>query len=51
MVLAPTGRTIAFTGIEIGRIAEGQIVERWGTYDQLGWFQQLGIIPPSSEGG
>ena len=49
--LAPTGRAIAFTGIEILRLAEGQIVERWGTYDRLGWFQQLGLLPPAGQTG
>ena len=43
--LAPTGRAVAFSGVEILRIADGQIVERWGTFDRLGLLQQLGAIP------
>ncbi len=51
MGLAPTGRATAFSGIEILRILDGQIVERWGTYDRLGWLQQLDAIPPPAAPG
>jgi predicted ester cyclase len=43
--IPPTGREVAFTGIEIYRLANGKIVERWGEFDQLGILQQLGVIP------
>lgn len=41
---APTGR-IGFTEvIDICRIEDGKIVERWGVPDQLGMMLQLGLI-------
>ena len=42
---SPTGKTITYTGIDIFRIAEGKIVERWGEIDALGLMQQLGTLP------
>jgi steroid delta-isomerase-like uncharacterized protein len=45
MGLPPTGKKATITGIEIYRIADGKIVERWGNFDQLGMLQQLGVIP------
>ena len=41
----PTGRRIAYTGIDINRIRDGRIVESWVQYDALGLLQQLGIVP------
>ena len=32
-------------GVNIFRIADGKIVERWGRLDQLGLLQQLGLAP------
>jgi steroid delta-isomerase-like uncharacterized protein len=43
--MPPTGKTVAFTGVVIHRIAGGKIAEEWGTWDQLGLMQQLGAIP------
>lgn len=40
-----TGKTIALRGINIFRIADGKIVERWGQLDQLGLLHQLGLAP------
>jgi predicted ester cyclase len=37
----PTGRRVSATGIGIGRIADGQIVESWAAYDALGLLEQL----------
>lgn len=42
MGMAPTGRKITVTGIDIFRMAEGKIVERWGSFDLAGMMQQLG---------
>ncbi len=39
---APSGRMIRFTGIEIIRVENGKIVERWGEWDGLGLLDQLG---------
>jgi predicted ester cyclase len=41
--LAPTGRKVSFRGLQIARFADGKAVERWGSSDQLGMFQQLGV--------
>lgn len=43
--LAPTGRTIEIRGLQIGRFENGQIVERWGSSDELGILKQLGVDP------
>ena len=45
MALAPTGRSFNITGTDIFRIEGGRIVEHWSEVDQLGLFQQLGVIP------
>ena len=37
-----TGRQISIRGMQIARFQEGQIVERWGSSDQLGILQQIG---------
>jgi len=42
---APTGREVVLRGVNIFRIADGKIVERWGRLDQLGLLQQLGLAP------
>ncbi|MGH3614120.1 MAG: ester cyclase [Pseudonocardia sp.] len=43
--VAPTGRRIEVRGLQIGRFANGQIIERWGSTDELGIMQQLGASP------
>jgi steroid delta-isomerase-like uncharacterized protein len=40
----PTGRTVAVPGINIFRIRDGRIVERWGRLDELGLMRQLGLV-------
>ena len=42
MGLQPTGRVACWTGIDIYRLAAGQIVEHWTNFDQMGMMQQLG---------
>jgi steroid delta-isomerase-like uncharacterized protein len=39
----PTGHDVALRGVNIFRIADGKIVERWGRLDDLGLLQQLGL--------
>jgi steroid delta-isomerase-like uncharacterized protein len=44
--IAPTGRQTSIIIIEIARFADGKIVEQWGSRDDLGMLQQLGVIIP-----
>ena len=41
---APTGRSIRFKGIEIIRIRNNRINERWGEWDGIELLQQLGRL-------
>jgi predicted ester cyclase len=45
MGIAPTGKQVRMSGIDIFRIAEAKIVEMWNQEDVLGMMQQLGAIP------
>ncbi len=45
MGIAPTGKQVTMSGIDIFRIADGKVVELWGQEDMLGMMQQLGAIP------
>ncbi len=42
--IAPSGREVAMTGIDMIRLAEGKMVEDRVEVDQLGMMQQLGVI-------
>lgn len=47
---AATGRPVTnYTGINIFRFANDQVVEVWNVRDDLGLYAQLGLIPPRSE--
>jgi steroid delta-isomerase-like uncharacterized protein len=41
--VAPTGRRIAFRGIEILRIENDRVAERWGEWDGMDLLVQLGL--------
>ena len=43
--VAPTGHAVALPGINIFRLRDGRIVERWGRLDDLGFLKQLGVVP------
>lgn len=43
MGVAPTGKQITWTGIEIDRIENGKIVESWVDWDKYRFFQGLGL--------
>ena len=45
MGVAPSRRVITLKGINIFRVRDGRIVERWGRLDDLGFFRQLGLAP------
>ena len=48
--LPPTGRRVAAGGLELYRLAEGKIVERWAVVDTLGLLRQLGAAPSDGAG-
>jgi predicted ester cyclase len=41
---SPTGQDVVLRGVNIFRITDGKIVERWGRLDDLGLLRQLGIV-------
>jgi steroid delta-isomerase-like uncharacterized protein len=43
--IPPTGKQAVWTGIDILRVVNGKIVERWSERDLLGMMEQLGILP------
>ena len=43
---AATNRPARFIGLGTARIRNGQIVEGWNVFDQLGMLTQLGVIAP-----
>lgn len=43
--IPPTYKKAKISGIDIVRIKNGKMVERWGQADLLGLIKQLGIIP------
>ena len=45
MGIPPTGKSVNVTGIAIDRFENGQSVEHWEVFDQMGLMQQLGVIP------
>lgn len=45
MGVPPSGREVSLKGINIFRIRDGRICERWGRLDDLGLLQQLGVVP------
>jgi len=42
---APTGRQVRVTGIGLDLVRDGLIAESRVTWDALGFFQQLGLVP------
>ncbi len=40
----PRGRSVYFKGIEIIRIRDGRITERWGEWDGIDLLEQLGRV-------
>ena len=43
MGVGPSGATVTLPGINIFRLRDGRIVERWGHLDDLGFLRQLGV--------
>ena len=48
--IPPTGKSIKARGVQIARFADGKMVERWGSSDELGILKQLGVEPKKKEG-
>ena len=44
--MAPTGKHITWSFIDIWRVAGGKLAEHWVEADMLGMMQQLGLMPP-----
>jgi predicted ester cyclase len=42
--IEPSGTTCSLAGINMFRVADGRIVERWGRVDELGMLRQLGVV-------
>jgi predicted ester cyclase len=47
--IAATGNRVEVTGIDIVRVADGQLTEGWVELDGLSWMQQLGVIPAPAQ--
>jgi steroid delta-isomerase-like uncharacterized protein len=45
MGIPATGKQVSVGGIAIDRFEDGQSVEHWEIFDQMGLMQQLGVIP------
>ncbi len=45
MGVAPTGRTVEFSGVDIIRVDGGKVVEYWGAMDTMSLMQQVGAVP------
>ncbi len=50
MGIAPSGKPVSMSGIDIMRVVNGKLVEHWGNEDDLGMMQQLGAIPQAAGG-
>lgn len=50
MGLAPTGRRVRTSGIEVFRLAGGKLAEHWATFDALGMLRQIGLVPVPGPG-
>jgi predicted ester cyclase len=47
--IAPTGNGVTIKGIDVLRVAESRIVERWAQFNSLEMMQQLGVVPPPEQ--
>ena len=47
MNIPPTGKSVHVTGIDVLKLENGKIKERWAELNALGLMQQLGVIPGS----
>ena len=47
--IPPSGKYITIRMATIHRIEHGKIVEDWVIVESLGFFQQLGVLPPTAD--
>jgi predicted ester cyclase len=45
MGVVATGRRVEAMGMDIVRVADGEIAEHWGEFDVMGLLRQIGVIP------
>ena len=45
MGVAPTGKEVRITGINVFRVAGGKVAEHWTIMDTWGVMQQIGAVP------
>lgn len=45
MGVAPTGKVVTWTGVQIDRIEDGKIVESWVDWDKYRLLKGIGLIP------
>jgi steroid delta-isomerase-like uncharacterized protein len=45
MGLAPTGKKVKTSGIEVFRLERGKMAEHWATFAALDMMQQIGMVP------
>jgi predicted ester cyclase len=43
MGVPATGKKVSIRGMQLSKFRDGKMVERWGSSDQLGMLQQLGV--------
>jgi steroid delta-isomerase-like uncharacterized protein len=43
MGMPATGKRVSIRGMQLSKFRDGKMVERWGSSDQLGMLQQLGV--------
>ena len=44
MGIEPSGKRVTVTGMSVQRFVNGQLVEAWDNWDQLGAFAQIGAV-------
>ena len=45
MGVVATGRRVEAMGMDIVRVADGEIAEHWGEFDVIGLLRQMGVVP------
>jgi len=45
MGLAPIGKRVSTSGIEVFRFEQGKMAEHWAAFESLYMLQQIGMVP------